>query len=78
MKAIKASGKTADEISAFLNVADCVTLITKEEDKKIAADYKSSMPEGWNHKVDSQFVRYELCGIPIREEKIRMTGALVR
>lgn len=78
MRAIKSSGKTADEISSFLKTADCVTLITKEEDKKIATEYKSSMPEGWNHHVDSQFVRYELCGIPIRKEKIPVIGALVR
>lgn len=78
MKAIKSSGRTSEEIDTFLKVADCVTLVTKEEDRKVATEYKSSMPEGWNHQVDSQFVRYELCGIPIRKEKIAVFGTLIR
>ena len=75
---IASSNKTPEEIAAILKIADCVTLITKEEDQQISSKHKSSMPEGWNHQVDSQFVRYELCGIPIRKEKIPVVGALVR
>lgn len=77
MKHIQSSKRTPREIAAILNVADCVTLITKDEDRQISLRHNSSMPAEWNPGA-SQFARYELCGISLREEKIPVIGRLVR
>jgi hypothetical protein len=76
LKHIKNSNKTADEIKAILQVADCVTLVTKEEDKLVSKDHKSRMPKGWICFEGSNFARYEHCVVKIREEKIPVYGTL--
>ena len=70
------SNRTREEIRAILNIADCVTIVTKQEDRLISEKHKSKMPQNWNHLTDYQFARYELCNVQIREEKITVFGAL--
>jgi hypothetical protein len=77
LKLIKSSNKTPKEIKAILKIADCVTLVTKEEDKQISKLHKSKMPKDWHHLTCSQFARYELCNVKIRKEKISVNGALL-
>jgi len=77
MKHIRDSDRSREAIASILEIADCVTLITKDEDKTISSLHRSSMPVDWA-VGGSQFARYELCGIPIRTEKIPMVGRLVR
>lgn len=77
MKHIRDSDRSRETIASILEIADCVTLITKDEDKSTSLLHRSSMPVDWA-VGGSQFARYEVCGIPIRTEKIPMVGRLVR
>lgn len=72
---IKNSNRTLETISEILSYADCVTLVTKEEDR---AMHRYLMPTDWLFLMSSTFARYELAGIRIRKDKIPMMGRLVR
>lgn len=73
--AIKNSDRSLSSVSAILSFADCVTLVTKEEDR---AMHRCLMPTDWMFLESSIFARYELAGIEIKPEKIKMIGRLVR
>ena len=75
---IRLSKRTTEEILSFLTFADCVTLVTKEEDRMLSTAHKSKMPGEWVFGVGSQFARYEHYGIKIHPVKIAVTGRLVR
>ncbi len=73
-EAIQESGRTRKAIAWILDYADCVTVVTKEEDRRLSR----RMPAQWKYFQSSQFGRYEEVGISIRREKVRMRGAVVR
>lgn len=73
--AIKNSDRSLGAVTAILSFADCVTLVTKEEDR---AMHTHLMPTDWLFLKGSSFARYELAAIRIRTEKIPMKGRLVR
>ena len=75
---IRNSSRTLEEISTILEFADCVTLVTKEEDKHLLELHRHVMPTEWIYLKSSNFARYESAGIKMRKEKIRMKGRLVR
>lgn len=75
---IKNSGRTIEEISKILSVADCVTLVTKEDDRKMSLTHHSKMPEGWVYFTHSSFARYDICEVKICDQKILVFGSLVR
>jgi len=72
---IKSSDRTLETISNILSYADCVTLVTKDEDR---AMHRFLMPSDWVFLKSSTFARYEVNEIKIRSEKIPMIGRLVR
>lgn len=75
---IRDSGRSLEEIDRILNFADCVTLVTKEEDRLIGESFISTMPDGWQYHHGSCFARYEHCAVNLRAEKIPVFGRLVR
>lgn len=77
-KQIRNSDRTREEIARILQFADCVTLVTKDEDRLIGESFRSSMPTGWEFHAGSCFARYEHCRVAIRSEKIPVVGSLVR
>lgn len=77
-KQIKESNRSRGEVKRILGYADCVTLVTKAEDRAVGTEFRSSMPDGWSYHLSSCFARYDACGIEIRPEKILVVGSLVR
>ena len=67
---------TAQMIERILEWTDCVTIITPEEDQKLAGPLRANMPEGWQFFEGDVFHRYLETGIRLSEEKIPMTGAI--
>lgn len=78
MHAIKSSNRTASKIGLLLDVADCVTLISKDEDRLISKKYKSKMPDGWEFDTGNPFARYDFFNVVRRADRIPMIGSLVR
>ncbi len=72
---IKQSNQKPEEVEQFLKIADCVTLVTKKEDRVLNA-HRDNMPEEWNYVTCSQFARYDFHELNIRKEKISVIGAL--
>ena len=69
--------KDSDRLE-ILKFADCVVILSGDEDKKLSnSKLKSSMPNGWNY-FDNIFARYETVGIDILKDRIKMIGAIKR
>ncbi len=77
-KQIQISDRTLDSIRNILFFADCVTIVTKEQDGKLTKAFASRMPEGWTYLADDKFTRYKQVGIVLSDRKVPVVGALVR
>jgi len=66
-----------DKILQILEISDCVTITTIEENNKLNKKYKSDMPSNWNFN-DDIFARYKALNIKVSNKKIKMNGALYR
>lgn len=73
---IIASNRSKESILSILMAADCVAIITKEEDRAVSALHRHTMPAGWCRETSSPWARYELAGIEVCDSKIRMRGAI--
>jgi len=70
--------KTYEERMKILNFADCVVILSKDEDKKLlSVKLRSSMPKNWSY-FDNIFARYDQVGISVLESKVLMHGAIKR
>lgn len=78
-KQIRDSNRSRAEVARILAFADCVTLVTKDEDRLIGQSFRSSMPDGWVYHTGACFARYDQCEVKIRTEKnsrIRKPGSI--
>lgn len=60
----KGNREEAHRYLEFLNGSVPQIFLSTEEDRLVNEHYKDSMPEGWNWKKDSPFIRYKIASIP--------------
>ncbi len=77
-KLIQQSDKSKDTVARLLKLSDCVTIITKQEDKLLAQKYASKMPNPWVPFTDSPFQRYKETDIRLSEIRWGVKGSLKR
>lgn len=75
---IEKSDRKKETIFNILKISDCVTILTKEEDKILSYKYRSKMPENWSLSTDDVFQRYYDTNIKISEKKWKVKGNLKR
>lgn len=75
---IKDSDRSIDAVKEILSLADCVTVITKQQDKLLTSQLSSKMPDGWFSIGGDRYSRYKEVGIELSSVKLKVKGALVR
>jgi hypothetical protein len=77
-KQIQNSDRTIECIRNILTFADCVTIVTKEQDQRLTQAFASRMPDGWTYLTGDKFARYKQIGIVLSNCTIPVVGALVK
>jgi hypothetical protein len=77
-KLLKDSDRSPDSVKKILSAADCVTVITKNQDNLLSARFSSKMPDGWTYPGGDSFIRYKQVGIELSSKKLKVKGNLVR
>lgn len=77
LEKIEKSDRKKETILNILKISDCVTILTKEEDKLLSNKYRTKMPEKWliNNNI---FERYHETDIIISKNKWKVKGNLKR
>ena len=77
-KLIQQSDLSRESVAELLKLSDCVSIITKEEDKLLAKKYAYKMPEFCEVLNESPFQRYKEVEIKLSELKWSVKGSLKR